>query len=89
MAKKKCSDQAGIVVEMLQHASDDFLGFVAHLFSECLRCPDASPEAWKKSLVTVLYKKGDCKVLDNYRPITLLPILYKLFTRVVYSRIRA
>eukprot|EP00973_Karenia_brevis_P032316 4453566-Karenia_brevis.AAC.1 len=39
-------------------------------------------------MLTVLHKKGDTKILDNYRPISLLRIFYKLFTRVVYSRIR-
>eukprot|EP00973_Karenia_brevis_P091395 12407261-Karenia_brevis.AAC.1 len=32
--------------------------------------------------------EGCTKTLDNYRPITLLPILYKLFARILYARIR-
>ena len=35
----------------------------------------------------VLFKKGDPKLPGNYRPITLLPILYKLFSRILYTRV--
>ena len=47
------------------------------------------PASWKKSFVIVLHKKGDTKIPDNYRPITLLPIIYKLFSRIVCTRIRS
>ncbi|CAG9094113.1 unnamed protein product [Plutella xylostella] len=46
-----------------------------------------TPEEWKISLITLLYKKGDPKLIDNYRPISLLPTLYKLFSMVILNRI--
>ena len=36
----------------------------------------------------VLFKKGDAKLLDNYRPVSILPILYKVFSRVLNERIK-
>ncbi|VDO97307.1 unnamed protein product [Heligmosomoides polygyrus] len=38
-------------------------------------------------LLLLLYKKGDVHDIGNYRPICLLSVVYKLFTRVILNRI--
>lgn len=78
-ARKKSSDKAGIVVEMLQYGSTSLRSTVAKLFTDILTAGSGAPGSWKKSYVSVLFKKGDQRLPDNYRPITLLPILYELF----------
>ena len=45
------------------------------------------PKKWKKGVVTLLYKKGDTSNLDNYRPITLLQTIYKIWATVITNRI--
>ena len=35
----------------------------------------------------MLPKTGDLKQVSNWRPIAIIPILYKLFARMVYHRI--
>ena len=37
--------------------------------------------------VTPLYKKGDSTQLGNYRPISLLPHICKVFEKVVYTKL--
>ena len=46
------------------------------------------PTAWVEGLIIPLYKnKGDSLNVDNYRPITLLSCLGKLFTAVLNNRL--
>ena len=45
------------------------------------------PEAWSDGLMVPLHKKGNLKVLNNYRGITLLSVLGKLFTRILNNRL--
>ena len=45
------------------------------------------PDNLKLGHVTPIFIKGDCQQLENYRPITLLPIIGKLFEKIIYSRL--
>ncbi|KAK6739382.1 hypothetical protein RB195_008078 [Necator americanus] len=45
------------------------------------------PKQRKTSKTVLLYKKGDPHDIGNYRPICLLSVIYKLFTRVILKRI--
>ncbi|EYC21713.1 hypothetical protein Y032_0018g3494 [Ancylostoma ceylanicum] len=44
------------------------------------------PEQWKHARTVLIPKKGDREDIRNYRPITLLSHLYKIFMRVIYAR---
>lgn len=45
------------------------------------------PNSWNESLMTLLYKKGDSADMKNYRPLSLANTDYKLFTRIINSRV--
>ncbi|KAE9420430.1 hypothetical protein Angca_005797, partial [Angiostrongylus cantonensis] len=45
------------------------------------------PTLWKTSKTVLLFKKGDLHDVGNYRPICLLSVVYKLFTRIILNRI--
>ncbi|CAG9136986.1 unnamed protein product [Plutella xylostella] len=44
-------------------------------------------QAWSRSVVVLFFKKGDKALLKNYRPISLLSHVYKLFSRVITNRL--
>ena len=45
------------------------------------------PDKLKIAKVLPLYKKDDNSLLDNYRPISLLPAISKVFEKVVYNQL--
>ena len=44
------------------------------------------PPCMQNGVIVPLYKSGDERQAVNYRPITLLPIMYKLITKIVTER---
>ena len=59
---------------------------VFHMFNYVLKC-GIFPDAWSAGLLVPLHKKGNVNVPDNYRGITLLSVLGKLFTQVLNNRL--
>ena len=45
------------------------------------------PDSLKIGKITPIYKKGDNELIDNYRPISTLPVFGKIFEKVIYSRL--
>ena len=45
------------------------------------------PSDWCKSVIIPLFKKGDDKIPDNYRGISLLSIVSKVFIAVLNKRL--
>lgn len=88
MSKNKAADSTGLVIEMLQEGSDLLMQTILDIFNQLLKPAPETPTAWKESRVIVLFKKGDPRQADNYRPITLLSIMYKLFSRMLNKRMK-
>ena len=45
------------------------------------------PRILKKWSVTPVFKKGDKRYLDNYRPVSILPVLGKILEKIIYNRL--
>ena len=52
-----------------------FLLFKHSLENECF------PNKWKKANIVPIHKKGDKQLIQNYRPVSLLPICGKIFEK--------
>ena len=44
-------------------------------------------KAFKESRVVLLYKKGGRGEVLNYRPVSILPVVSKIFERIVYDQL--
>ena len=82
----KARDSEGIAAEMLKIDCEALQHLIVELFNEVLSS-SALPPDWRKSRLIVLFKKGDPKLPSNYRPIAILPLLYKLFSRMLCARL--
>ena len=43
------------------------------------------PDQWKKANVVPIRKKPDKQLIENYRPVSLLPICGKVFERLILN----
>ena len=44
------------------------------------------PESFETSKIVLLFKKGESLLLTNYRPISLLPTISKIFERIIHDQ---
>ena len=56
----------------------------------CQKCwgENTVPDIWHEARVVMIFKKGDPACCDNYRPISLLQIGYKLFAIIILQSLR-
>ena len=45
------------------------------------------PEERTEGIICSIFKKGDQRLCNNYRPITLLDVMYKIFAILLHNRI--
>ena len=45
------------------------------------------PDVWKCARVTPLFKQGERTDVNNYRPISVISIIAKVFERIVYDQL--
>ena len=50
---------------------------------------DVYVDEWKKARVTPIYKSDDKTKCENYRPISILPIINKVFETEVFSQVNS
>ena len=87
LKNNKCKDTSGVVGEMFKHAGPQLREILLDLYNEVLKGSETPPQKWKESVVRVLYKSGPSNAAANYRPITIIQLLYKLFAILLLNRI--
>ena len=61
---------------------------LARLYNNCLR-EGVFPTVFKIGKVTPIYKKDNKESIENYRPVSILPIFGKIFEKIIYTRLYA
>ena len=71
---------------LIKDASNFISAPLCHIFNKSLQ-EGKFPNALKIAKVTPIYKKGSKDVPGNYRPISVLPVLGKIFEKIVNKRL--
>ena len=82
----KSTGPDGINPLILKKTAEAIAPTLTKLFNYSLRTSEF-PSTWKTAQVTPLFKSGDPSSTKNYRPISILNILSKVFERVVFNEI--
>ena len=45
------------------------------------------PDIWKKANIIPVHKKNHKQLVENYRPVSLLPIFGNIFEKIIFNRI--
>ncbi|GBP89603.1 Probable RNA-directed DNA polymerase from transposon X-element [Eumeta japonica] len=75
-----------LINETLKIGAPLLIPYLKLLFNEVVESEQV-PDQWRLSQIILLYKKGNPLEVGNYRPISLLPSIYKLFSSILLSRI--
>ena len=56
------------------------------MYNACFESGDI-PNEWKRARVTPIHKNGDKQALSNYRPISVLSHVMKIFEKALHSQL--
>ncbi|CAG4947891.1 unnamed protein product [Colias eurytheme] len=82
----KCPGSDNLANETLKIAAPILATPFTILFNSILEYGE-TPTQWSESNIILLYKKGNPNDIGNYRPISLLPSTYKLFSTILTKKI--
>ena len=66
---------------------DDSVVLPLHIIFINILSTSIYPDMWKLANVTPIFKKGDKQLINNYRPISLLPICGKIFEKIIFNNL--
>lgn len=72
--------------EMIKYAGGEFYVLLTEFYNRVLSS-GAYPTAWKKSIISTIFKSGDSNSPSNYRGVAVSNALHKVFTKVINKRI--
>lgn len=86
LKNKKSVGYDEVPISLLKTAVHEIAEPIAHIINLTF-LTGVYPEALKLGYVRAIYKKNEKNKIENYRPITLLSNINKIFEKIVYERI--
>lgn len=87
LSKQKAPGSDGIPNEVWKaltlHTKRDLLNLFNSVYSD----PSQMPASWSEITIVPIFKKGDVNLPNNYRPISLINTVTKLFTTMLTTRL--
>ena len=73
-----------ISVRMVMLYDDSLIKPLLIIFQNCINS-GVFPDSWKKSNIVPVHMENDKQLINNYRPVSLLPICIKIFERIIFN----
>jgi len=86
LKNKKTRDIYGMSTSLLKEIKLCIIAHLNYLINRCFK-EGVFPKELKKAKVIPVFKKGDKGNANNYRPISILPVLSKVFETIVKDRL--
>ncbi|MGR0202196.1 hypothetical protein [Klebsiella pneumoniae] len=83
----KAPGRDGIAPEFIKYGGQELVKVLQGLFQETWNS-GIVPEDWNFSVIIPIHKKGSTTECGNYRPISLLSVVYKIYTSILEKRLR-
>ena len=90
MIQKLVNNKATRVHDIPDRVMKDSVDVMAPFLTEIFNCSPLSkmfPDDFKTGKVAPVFKSGDCDNLNNYRPITVLPTIARVFEKLIYRQL--
>ena len=75
-----------ISIRMIKICDKSLLKSLIILFENSIKS-SCYPDIWKRSNIIPVHKKNDKQLVNNYRPISLLPIFGKILEKIIFNNI--
>lgn len=74
----------GISTRVIKYVSEVICAHLSHIINLCITS-GVYPDALKISVIKPIHKKNSKEQITNYRPISLIPIISKIFEKYIYK----
>ena len=83
----KAADADGMVAEMFKYSNIPLQTCLLDIYNSMI-ASGSFEMSWQHTLFSMLPKSGDSSQPTNWRPIAVSKITYKIFSRLLYNRLR-
>ena len=80
LSARKATQYTDLPIIILKENSDIFGNYICNFFNDCVGRL-VFPPILKTANITPVFKKGDSDLKDNYRPVSILPVISKIFEK--------
>jgi hypothetical protein len=81
----KATGPDNISNKILKECADSLSKPLTHIFNRSINL-GIFPDSWKEAMVTAIFKKLNKQHKENYRPISLLSCISKIFERLIFNK---
>ena len=71
---------------MIKLCNKSVVKLLSIIFKNCIDT-GTFPDIWKIPNIIPVHKKGDKQVVNNYRPVSLLPTFWKILEKLLFNSV--